>query len=166
VLSQPSNLLARRKDIFSYGVTQSTTGTAVFRPGEVNGILTPCSYLQQHAPPPCDKEIGGGMGQVIHDKFVVVDFDRANPMVFTGSSNLAAGGEESNGDNLLAVIDKNVAEIFATQAVGLIDHFHFRAAKQTATDDKPLALDHSGVWWKDYFTQGTSKFRDRTLFCQ
>jgi len=43
-----------------------------------------------------------GLGQVIHDKFVVMDFNDQNPVLFTGSSNLAEGGEEQNGDYLLA----------------------------------------------------------------
>jgi hypothetical protein len=35
---------------------------------------------------------------------------------------------------------------------------------QTATKGEPLALSH-GDWWKDYYTKGTLKFRDRMLFC-
>jgi hypothetical protein len=38
---------------------------------------------------------------------------------------LALGGEEENGDNLLAISDGDVATVFAIEALGLIDHFDF-----------------------------------------
>lgn len=164
VLSQIQSLTQNRPGLFSYGVTQTLSGAKVFKPGSPDGILTSFSYLSAHVPPPFDAEISGGMGQVIHDKFVVVDFDTDHPSVFTGSSNLAAGGEEANGDNLLAISDPAVAGIFAVQALGLVDHFHFRALMQSATNAAPLTLSR-GDWWKDYFTKGTLKFRDRNLFC-
>ena len=126
VLSQIKQLIADRKDIFSYGVTQSLSGASVYKPGSSNGVLTPFAFLQKHVPPPFDAEISGGVGQVIHDKFVVIDFNTASPIVFTGSSNLAAGGEQDNGDNLIELNDKDVASIFGVQAVGLVDRFHFR----------------------------------------
>ncbi len=62
-------------------------------------------------PPPFDAEISGGPGQVIHNKFIVVDFNTDNPSVLTGSSNLAARSEEQNGDNLLAITDPATASI-------------------------------------------------------
>jgi phosphatidylserine/phosphatidylglycerophosphate/cardiolipin synthase-like enzyme len=46
---------------------------------------------------------------MIHNKFVVVDFNGANPAVFTGSSNLTAGGEQQNGDNLIGLYDRSIA---------------------------------------------------------
>ena len=57
----------------------------------------------KQVPPPFDREFTDGAGQVIHDKFIVIDFNDANPVVFTGPSNLADGGEAQHGDNLLAI---------------------------------------------------------------
>jgi len=118
------------------------------------GVLVPFATLSKNVPPPFDKEWSGGMGQVIHDKFVVFDFNDANPMVFTGSSNLAAGGEQANGDNLLGFADSAVATAFAIEAFRLVDHFQFRAALQNATDVQPLQLSACGgteKWWaNDY----------------
>ena len=56
------------------------------------------------------------MGMHIHDKFVVVDFNAANPTVFTGSSNLAAGGEQANGDSLAMIEDGAIANMYAIEA--------------------------------------------------
>lgn len=139
--------------IFSYGMTQSDAGFTVYKPGQP-GILVPFAALDQHVPPPFDKEWRGGPGQVIHDKFIVVDFNDANPAVFTGSSNLAKGGEESNGDNLLAIYDRDIAYAFAVEAIRLVDHYQFRAAMQAATDVKPMTLvpgDSPQKWYaRDY----------------
>ena len=45
--------------------------------------------------------------------------------MYCGSSNLALGGEKSNGDNLLEIHDDDVATAFAIEALGLIDHYDF-----------------------------------------
>ena len=50
----------------------------------------------------------------------VVDFNDSKPVVFTGSSNLAAGGEKANQDNLLAIRDASIATAFAVEAVRLV----------------------------------------------
>ena len=71
-------------------------------------------------PEPFKKETDGGMGMHIHDKFVVVDFNGANPAVFTGSSNLAAGGEEANGDSLAMIEDGAIANMYAIEAIATV----------------------------------------------
>src|SRR5271166_1678834 len=85
-------------------MTQTDAGFSLYKPGQP-GQLVPFAALVKQVPPPFDKEFAGGQGQVIHDKFIVIDFNDANPVVFTGSSNLAEGGETQNGDNLLAIYD-------------------------------------------------------------
>jgi hypothetical protein len=139
--------------VFSYGMTQSVKGFTVYKPGQP-GVLVPFAALIKNVPSPFNQEFTGGPGQVIHDKFIVIDFDDKNPMVFTGSSNLAEGGEQSNGDNLLAIHDSRVAEVFAVEAIRLVDHYQFRAAAQAATQTHPLMLSPCGSpskWWaRDY----------------
>jgi hypothetical protein len=66
--------------------------------------------------------------KLAQDKFIIVDFNDQQPIVFTGSSNLAAGGERENGDNLLAVRDPTVAAIYAFESLRLIGHYRFREA--------------------------------------
>lgn len=138
--------------IFSYGMTQSDAGFSVYKPGE-NGVLVPFDALDKKVPPPFDKEWRGGMGQVIHDKFIVIDFNDENPVVFSGSSNLAQGGEQQNGDNLLAIYDPVVARAFAIEALRLVDHYQFRASLNKADDAHPLMLssDDAHPWFdRDY----------------
>ena len=114
--------LQQRPELFSYGVTQTTTGVKFYKSGGTNGILVPFSYLKAHVPAPFSSEWNGGMGQVIHHKFVVVDFNGSMPLVYCGSSNLAEGGEQSNGDNLLEIRDPAIVTFYAVQAIQLVDH--------------------------------------------
>jgi uncharacterized protein with WD repeat len=121
-------------------------------------------------PWPFTKEFDGGNGKHIHSKFVVVDFNADNPTVFTGSSNLAAGGEEANGDSLAMIEDAAIANMYAIEAVALFDHYHFRKKMKTATKANPLTLWFPGkpnmplAWWKPYYDTSKIQMRDRCLF--
>jgi hypothetical protein len=152
--------------VFSYGMTQSDAGFFVYKPGET-GVLVPFAALDKHVPPPFDKEWRGGQGQVIHDKFIVIDFNDENPVVFTGSSNLAEGGEQSNGDNLLAIYDPVVARAFAIEAIRLVDHYQFRAAVTAAGDANPVMLTACGSqkdWWERDYDENDMHCTQRELF--
>jgi phosphatidylserine/phosphatidylglycerophosphate/cardiolipin synthase-like enzyme len=160
--------------IFSYGITQvikgageneTTGGVRVQAPGRhKGGVLVPFDYLHKNVPSPFSAEISGGMGQVIHNKFVVVDFNGGNPAVFTGSSNLASGGESANGDNLIAIYDRSIATMYAVEAVRLVDHFDFRAALHGAKA-KPLVLrSNDQKWYARYYDPSDEKYTERQLF--
>lgn len=194
---------AKNPDLFWYGMTQNlvsangagkkksdpaedeeTTDSVTLSKPDGQKVLVPFSFLKANVPPPFDQETDGGPGQVIHNKFVVVDFNGANPAVFTGSSNLAAGGETDNGDNLIGIYDRSIAVVYGVEAIRLIDHFGFRAALKNAkppkdgakaapkakapAKNKPLQLQSSGDpgprWWEDYYKKGTAKYHERALF--
>ena len=177
-LTYLKTLSDKQSNVFHYGITQNmpkNAGTAdnstsytVTQQGQ-QGDTVPFAYLKGKVPQPFQNEISGGMGQVIHDKFVVIDFNTANPVVFTGSSNLSAGGEVANGDNLLAIYDPEFAIAYAVEAVRLFDHFRFRNAMSKATpapDGTPnvLALKDTDAWTTPYYTNGDVKYKDRCLF--
>jgi hypothetical protein len=159
--------LPGKKNMFSYGMTQTSGGIKVYKPGESDGLIVPFEYLQGKVPPPFQDEYSGGAGIVIHDKFVVVDFNKDNPVVFTGSSNLAAGGEQQNGDNLLAIYDPAVATAYAVEAIRLVDHYHFRAQMKGADSTTPICLqgaDAKDKWWQPYYDPKNIYFQERVLF--
>jgi phosphatidylserine/phosphatidylglycerophosphate/cardiolipin synthase-like enzyme len=159
--------LPKRKDLYAFGTTQRVDGGLdVTSPG-TDPVFIPFSYLHSKVPAPFQAEISGGAGQVIHHKFVVVDFNGKNPAVFAGSSNLAAGGEHENGDNLLTFRDAGIASTYAVEAIRLIDHYRFRAAMSEATSTEPLRLKtRSEDWSKDYFDPASAKSHERQLFVQ
>jgi hypothetical protein len=160
------NGLGERKGLYAFGTTQSVDGSLnVKSAGVAEPVCIPFSYLKSKVPPPFQAEYRGGGGQVIHHKFVVVDFNGDNPAVFAGSSNLAEGGEHENGDNLLAFRDPQVASAYAVEAIQLIDHYRFRVAMQGASKAEPLTLKpQSAKWAADYFDPDHPKCRERELF--
>jgi hypothetical protein len=96
---------------------------------------------------------------------VVCDFNGADPVAFAGSSNLAAGGEGSNGDNLVEFRDPAVATSFGVEAIKLIDHYRFRAVQSQATAAEPLRLrGRSENWSADYFDPSSPRDLERRLF--
>jgi phosphatidylserine/phosphatidylglycerophosphate/cardiolipin synthase-like enzyme len=163
--------IASQPTVFSYGTVETDKGLAVQSPDGEMGVMTSFAALSKNVPEPFKPETNGGAGMHIHDKFVVVDFNAANPTVFTGSSNLAAGGEQANGDSLAMIEDAAVANMFAIEAVALFDHYHFRKVMQTVTAKQPpLTLWYPGKpnapapWWKAYYDPKQIQTRDRYLF--
>ncbi len=163
--------IAAQPTVFSYGTVETDKGLAVQSPDGEMGVMTGFAALTKNVPVPFKKEFNGGAGMHIHDKFVVVDFNTANPVVFTGSSNLAAGGENQNGDSLAMIEDAAIANMFAIEAVALFDHYHFRKVMQTVTaQEPPLTLWFPGkpnaptAWWKAYYDPKRIQMRDRYLF--
>jgi phosphatidylserine/phosphatidylglycerophosphate/cardiolipin synthase-like enzyme len=160
--------IAAKPTVFSYGTVETDKGLAVQSPNGAMGQMTSFAALTKHVPPPFTKEFSGGPGMHIHDKFVVVDFGAANPTVFTGSSNLSAGGEENNGDSLAMIEDAAIATMYAIEAVGLFDHYHFNKSANEATTTRPLTLWSPGKsdtpWWKQYYDKTQIQMRDRCLF--
>jgi hypothetical protein len=158
--------LPSRPELYAFGTTQRLDGSLkVQKSGDPAGTpFIPFSFLSDKVPAPFKAEWAGGAGQVIHHKFVVTDFNGENPLVFAGSSNLAAGGEEQNGDNLVCFTDRDIAAKYAIEAIQLVDHYRFRAAMQQATDAQPLQLQpHSAHWASGYYAPGSPKNRERTL---
>ncbi|WP_439862514.1 phospholipase D-like domain-containing protein [Pseudomonas antarctica] len=157
-----------QRALFSYGVAQRTGKLAVRKPDGSVGLL-PFSYLANNAPAPFKAEWSGNAGNMVHNKFVVTDFNGDNPTVYTGSSNLAGGGEKNNGDHLIRIEDRKIAVVYAIEALRLFDHFHFRfnaskpGALQTLRLAKPPTAGEK-TWFDAYYSPGHVKARDRELF--
>lgn len=157
----------QRDDIFTLGITdlKSEKGdikVRLYEPKSKKGVLVNGKKSPKILPPPFTNEVSLGLGHQVHHKFVVVDFNSPNAAVFCGSSNLAQGGEESNGDNLLMIQDPDVAAVFAIEAIRLIDHYQFR--NRVDATSKGLALKKDGKWCERYFDPTDLYHSDRTLF--
>ena len=72
-------------------------------------------------------------------------------MVFCGSSNLAEGGENSNGDNLVAIYNNKITIRYAVEAIRLYDHYRFRSLHEKSTSNNPLILNSTDKWTKPYY---------------
>src|ERR1041385_6005887 len=116
-------LIAQKPVIFSYGTVETDKGLAVQNAKGQMGAVTSFGFLAKKVPQPFKKEWSGGAGMHIHHKFIVIDFNGEKPIVYAGSSNLAAGGEKANGDNLARIADPFIASMYAIEAVRLFDHY-------------------------------------------
>ncbi|HTS11558.1 MAG TPA: phospholipase D-like domain-containing protein [Candidatus Limnocylindrales bacterium] len=116
--------LHANQTIFSYGISDSPGGIYLYIPGKSTGVLVTGKPGNTLLPPPFD-QVADVAGHQIHHKFVVCGVNGADPVVYCGSSNLALGGEQENGDNLLEIHDADVATAFAIEALALVDHFDF-----------------------------------------
>ena len=108
---------------------------------------------------------------MVHHKFLVTDFNGERPTVFTGSSNMAAGGEKDNGDHLIRIEDRKLAIAYAIEALRLFDHFHFRVKTRPADAERTLRLAKppapgKKTWFASYYRKGHVKERDRQLFAK
>ena len=117
--------LHKNTNIFSYGISDSNEGISLYSPRSKTGVLVTGKPGSTQLPPPFNQVKQVGLGHQIHHKFVVCGFNGDNPVLYCGSSNLALGGEEENGDNLIAIHDADIATAFAIEALALVDHFDF-----------------------------------------
>jgi hypothetical protein len=125
---------------------------------------------------------GAGLGHQVHHKFVVCGFNSKDAVVYCGSSNLALLGEQVNGDNLLAIHDRDVATVFAIEALALVDHFQLLQRNAAKAKKKPSAkppanktraavdagwfLSIDGKWAAPYYDAQDLHSRDRQLFAR
>jgi len=157
--------LAGNQGVLSLGTIQSASQMKLFKQGLSDSVAS-FNYLGKTVPKPFEPETSGGIGQVIHHKFVVVDFNSSSPVVFCGSSNLSSGGEVDNGDNLIAISDQRIATMYAVEAIRLYDHYEFRSIEESsAAANTSIALQTTSEWSKPYFSAGQVKFTERQLLC-
>jgi hypothetical protein len=172
------NALHKDQSIFSYGISDSTDGIKLYSPKTKTGVLVTGKPVNTMLPPPFNQVPGVGIGHQIHHKFVVCGFNTPDAVVYCGSSNLATGGEESNGDNLLALRGPDVATVFAIEALALVDHFSFLdryakapngkrvapAAKAAAAVAAKWFLSTNDKWTIPYYDLDDLRSVDRRLF--
>ncbi len=160
----------KRTDLFSCGITDSTNDIHLYKASSPEGLRITAKQGQTLLPPPFDKEESIGIGHQIHHKFIVCGFNTKKPVVWFGSSNLALGGEEENGDNLIEVHDEDLATVFAIEAISLVDHFHFRDKHVMKKENKeqdhtgPYHLFTDSKWAQNYFDPGDLRYLDREVF--
>jgi hypothetical protein len=160
--------------VFSFGISDSPEGISLYEPRRKTGVLVTGKPVRTQLPKPFSTVPGVGLGHQIHHKFVVCGFNGSAPVVYCGSSNLAQGGEEENGDNLLEIHDPHVVTAFAIEALLLVDHFQFLnrvapagsapASRSQAAADAGWFLSTSDRWAAKYFNPADLHQVDRRLF--
>jgi len=171
--------LHERTDIFSAGITDSKNTITFYKPSSTTGIRVTGLPGQTILPPPFAEESPIDIGHQVHHKFIVCGFNTPDAVVWLGSSNLAKLGEMQNGDNLIEIHDRDIATVFALEALALVDHFHFRDSHPAPPKPKDKTtpvpapkkllafnLSTDGKWAASYFQPGDLHKTDRELFAK
>lgn len=102
---------------------------------------------------------------VIHHKFIVIDGEGENPVVFTGSANMSENSEHNNDENLLEIKDRHVAGIYIAEFMRLYEHYRARAIfiddKQHPTRHRRLTLARDRTWADKYYDPSRPEERAR-----
>jgi len=108
-----------------------------FRPGNTPaGFLPELSAVDMSSkstlPPPkpaAGKKKGGGPPAVhIHHKFIVIDAETENPIIYTGSNNLSENSTHHNDENLLEIKGSpELAQTYFAEFMRLYEHYRARA---------------------------------------
>jgi phosphatidylserine/phosphatidylglycerophosphate/cardiolipin synthase-like enzyme len=128
--------------------------TLIHRPGEdpvevvaASAIDDPIAYWE--------KELLKASPQahaIIHDKIVVIDPDRDDCVVVTGSHNLGFKASYNNDENLLIVAGhRELAQAYAVHVLDVYDHYRFRYLQQQKGNAAYAGLATTDAWQDRYF---------------
>ena len=167
--------ITRNAKIFSYGMSDKKMGGLDINlpSGKVAPVFP--EVLAKNIPEPFRKEptgLAGGVGNRMHHKFIVIDFDKPSARVYLGSYNFSPAADVKNGENLLLIKDRRVAVSYMVEAIRLFDHYHFRVVSSTKTGGtkktgltlkRPPRKAGEKPWWSEDY-ENPRKVRDRELF--
>ena len=100
----------------------------------------------------------------VHHKFVVIDGEGDNPVVFTGSANFSGNSLHKNDENLLEITQcPRLARMYFAEFLRLFEHYRARASfkKHAAGDSKIFKLTPDNHWSKKYFVPGSPEAKAR-----
>jgi phosphatidylserine/phosphatidylglycerophosphate/cardiolipin synthase-like enzyme len=159
--------VTNRPDLLVYGISDRPVGGLHINPNGNPVPVAPASLSAGLPPPFSEEPARTGVGNYMHHKFVVIDFDTPNARVYLGSYNFSRPADESNGENLLLFRDRRIATAFAIEALRIYDHYAFRASPQAmAAGSQPLRFPPGPgelPWWDRFYTNAADK-RDRLHF--
>ena len=101
---------------------------------------------------------------IVHHKFLVIDAEGANPIVYTGSANMSNNSEHFNDENLLEIRDRRIAGTYLAEFLRLYEHYRARALairQKTSDTHERLMLAPDGSWAKKYFVADSPEEKAR-----
>lgn len=156
-----------QKGIMVYGLSDKSVDELELQ----KGGNPPIAY-----PETLDNESAGGSGARMHHKFVVIDFDKPNARVYTGSHNFSTAADLKNAENLFLIRDARVATAYMIEAVSMFDHYEVRNHVQKKKSAEAKGEKHTihlrlppnrnkgeKPWWDQYWSV-KQKITDREMF--
>lgn len=134
----------------------SFTGFSAFKSGDTPTEFLPERVLWPHENPKIMVRV--------HHKFVVVDAEGENPIVFTGSANFSNNSLHKNDENLIEISAcPRVAAIYLAEFLRLFEHYRARAAfeRRQGGDRESFRLTADASWARKYFVPGSTEAKAR-----
>jgi phosphatidylserine/phosphatidylglycerophosphate/cardiolipin synthase-like enzyme len=100
----------------------------------------------------------------VHHKFVVIDAEGDNPIIFTGSANFSNNSLHNNDENLLKITaSPRLAGSYMAEFLRLFEHYRarFRFDRHQA-GEQTFQLTADNGWSKKYFIPGSPEMKART----
>jgi PLD-like domain len=105
----------------------------------------------------------------IHHKFIVVDAETEQPILYTGSANLSNNSLYNNDENLLEVVgSRQLADAYLAEFLRLYEHYRARIAfnRFQAGDQSTFKLTPDARWARKYYRQGSPEYKARLAMVQ
>ncbi|MEK9285462.1 phospholipase D-like domain-containing protein [Bradyrhizobium sp. ISRA442] len=95
----------------------------------------------------------------VHHKFVVIDAEGDNPVVFTGSANFSGNSLHHNDENMLEITKcPRIAGMYMAEFLRLYEHYRARVKSE---DIKTFKLTPDYGWSRKYFKLGAPETKAR-----
>lgn len=161
-----------------------------FKPGDTPaGFLPELSTVNMASKstlpaPKKGKKKGGPPAVHIHHKFIVIDAETKNPIIYTGSNNLSENSTHHNDENLLEIKgNPELAQTYFAEFMRLYEHYRARALwnmshpptksvlKEAVTATSKLGQTFTlkttrDEWVKGAYKSGTPEYLARTLLAR
>jgi hypothetical protein len=160
--------VTNKAGVLVYGISDRPVGGLHVLDPDGNPVPVAPGSLGAGLPPPFSEEPKRtGVGNYMHHKFVVIDFDTPDARVYLGSYNFSRAADLDNGENLLLFKDRRIATAYAIEALRIYDHYAFRASPvAAAAGAQPLRRPPGPgetAWWDRFYSDPPTK-RDRLKF--
>ncbi len=173
VIQDAIKKVSNSNGIFVYGISDKKVGGLDLQKPDGNVSPVRPEALTKNSPEPFKSEptgLAGGVGNRMHHKFVVIDFDKPTARVYLGSYNFSIPADTKNGENLLLIRDRRIAVSYVIEALRIFDHYHFRVVQLEAKQARkklqlarPPRKAGEKAWWAESYSNAR-KIRDRELF--
>src|SRR5262245_55144100 len=101
----------------------------------------------------------------VHHKFVIVDGEGDNPVIFTGSANFSGNSLHHNDENLLEITEcPRLGRMYFAEFLRLFEHYRARLSfeRRKAGEPDTFKLAADSDWSKKYFIPGSPFAKART----
>lgn len=101
---------------------------------------------------------GGAFPVFVHHKFVVIDGETDDPIVYSGSANMSANSVFYNDENLLEITScPRLAQIYLAEFMRLFEHYRARLAFTLKKNDQnqTYRLTPDNSWSVDWYEKGS-----------